>query len=66
MVLAQEALVLDDLASGRLVRPFEQILTGRLSYWILCLPERADRTRVRRFRSWLLRQAEQDGLRPSG
>lgn len=66
VVLAQEALVLDDLASGRLVRPFEQILTGRLSYWILCLPERADRTRVRRFRSWLLRQAEQDGLRPSG
>jgi LysR family glycine cleavage system transcriptional activator len=64
VVLAHEALVLEDLASGRLVRPFAQVLDSPLGYWVVCLPERADRPRVRRFRRWLLARAREDGLRP--
>jgi LysR family glycine cleavage system transcriptional activator len=64
VVLAHEALVLEDLASGRLVRPFPHVLESPLAYWIVCLPERADRPRVRRFRRWLRARARADGLLP--
>lgn len=64
VALAQEAMVVDELASGRLVRPFEAVVTGPHSHWILTLPEKSDLPAVRRFRNWLIEQARRDGIYP--
>lgn len=64
VALAQEAMVVDELAAGRLVRPFELEIQGALNHWILTLPEKADQPAVRRFRGWLIEQAKKDGLHP--
>jgi LysR family glycine cleavage system transcriptional activator len=47
----------DDLAAGRLVRPFDAVLENAFAHWVLCLPERADEPRLRRFRRWLNAEA---------
>ncbi|OYX32698.1 MAG: hypothetical protein B7Y99_08160 [Caulobacterales bacterium 32-69-10] len=62
VVLAHEALVIDDLASGRLARPFDNMVITDFYYYALCLPERADEPKIRRFRTWLAEQARADGL----
>lgn len=64
VALAQEAMVVDELAAGRLVRPFALAIPGALNHWILTLPEKAELPAIRRFRSWLIEQATKDGLRP--
>lgn len=63
VALAEAALVQDELASGRLVKPFDIELLSSYSQWILTLPEKADRPDIRRFRNWLIAQADADGLR---
>ena len=63
VALAEAALVADELASGRLVKPFDIELLATYSQWILSLPEKADRPDIRRFRTWLLAQADAEGLR---
>lgn len=62
VVLAHEALVIDDLASGRLAKPFDNMVITDFHYYALCLPERADEPKIRRFRQWLADQARADGL----
>jgi len=64
VALAHRAMVIDDLASGRLVAPFDLTVPSPFSQWILSLPERADQPNIRRFRDWLLAQAAADGLTP--
>jgi LysR family glycine cleavage system transcriptional activator len=63
VALAEAALVQDELAAGRLVKPFDIELHSSYSQWILTLPEKADRPDIRRFRNWLIAQADADGLR---
>jgi LysR family transcriptional regulator, glycine cleavage system transcriptional activator len=63
VALGEAALVQDELASGRLVKPFDIELQSSYSQWIVTLPEKADRPDVRRFRNWLLAQADAEGLR---
>jgi LysR family glycine cleavage system transcriptional activator len=60
VVMAHGPMVFDDLRAGRLVRPFAHAVTAPYSYWALCLPERADQPAIRRFRAWLVEQAEAD------
>lgn len=62
VALGERALVLDELATGRLVKPFDIELVSPFSQWILTLPEKADRPDIRKFRNWLLAQADADGL----
>lgn len=64
VALAQEAMVVDELAAGRLVRLFDLAISGALNHWILTLPEKAELPAIRRFRTWLLDQARRDGLHP--
>ena len=64
VALAQEAMVVDELAAGRLVRLFDLAIPGALSHWILTLPEKAELPPIRRFRAWLMEQARKDGLAP--
>jgi LysR family glycine cleavage system transcriptional activator len=62
VALGERALVLDELATGRLVKPFDLELLSPFSQWVLTLPEKADRPDIRKFRNWLLAQADADGL----
>jgi LysR family glycine cleavage system transcriptional activator len=62
VALGERALVLDELATGRLVKPFDIELLSTYSQWILTLPEKADRPDIRKFRNWLIAQADADGL----
>jgi LysR family glycine cleavage system transcriptional activator len=64
VALAQEAMVVDELAAGRLVRPFATTVEGPHHHWILTLPEKADAPAVRRFRAWLIEQAKADSIFP--
>jgi LysR family glycine cleavage system transcriptional activator len=66
VALVEDALVKDEIAAGRLVKPFEVELMSPYSQWILTLPEKADRPDIRRFRTWLLAQADAEGLRRVG
>lgn len=63
VALAEEALVIDELNAGRLVKPFDIELPSPFSQWIITLPEKADRPDIRRFRTWALGQIDADGLR---
>jgi LysR family glycine cleavage system transcriptional activator len=63
VALAEAALVQEELAAGRLVKPFDIELPSPYSQWILTLPEKADRPDIRRFRNWLVAQADAEGLR---
>ncbi len=60
VALGRSALALDDLAAGRLVRPFDFSLPAEYAYYILC-PERiANRPNIKTFREWLLAQSAPD------
>ena len=56
VALAQEALVRDDLASGRLVKPFEIDMPGEYGYYVVSPEATADRPKVKAFREWLLNE----------
>jgi LysR family glycine cleavage system transcriptional activator len=66
VVLAHQLLVMDDLAAGRLAKPFPGAQPTPFHYWFLCLPERAREPGIRRFRRWLKAQVEADGLAATG
>lgn len=57
VALARGALAADDLASGKLVRPFELSLPVEFAYYVVCPEERADLAKVAAFRNWLLGEA---------
>lgn len=54
VALAEEALVRDDLANGRLVRPFEIDMPSEYAHYVVTPEAAADRPKIRAFRDWLL------------
>ncbi len=60
VALGRSALALDDLAAGRLVRPFEFSLPAEYAYYILCPERTANRPNIKTFREWLLAQSAPD------
>jgi LysR family transcriptional regulator, glycine cleavage system transcriptional activator len=54
VVLGRSALVGDDLAAGRLVRPFEFSLPASLAYYVVYPPRALQRANVKAFRDWLI------------
>ena len=58
VALVGEMLVADDLAAGRLVRPFDPSLSRPLtfSYYLVSAKEKAERPKVAAFRDWLLEE----------
>jgi LysR family transcriptional regulator, glycine cleavage system transcriptional activator len=57
VVLGRSALVADDLAASRLVRPFELSLPAGFAYYVV-YPQRAlRRPSVKAFRDWLMAEA---------
>jgi LysR family transcriptional regulator, glycine cleavage system transcriptional activator len=58
VALALRPLIDADLASGRLVQPFEAELKPRSAYYLVCPEVIAERPAVQAFRNWLLKQAK--------
>lgn len=59
VALGRSALVADDLAAGRLVRPFAVSIPADFAYYLVCPVETADSPNIAAFRSWLLSQAQE-------
>jgi LysR family transcriptional regulator, glycine cleavage system transcriptional activator len=59
VALGDSNLVADDLAAGRLVKPFELSLKApaNFAYWIIAPEETADVPMIKAFREWCLAQA---------
>lgn len=57
VALGRETLVVDDLAAGRLARPFALSLPANYAYWMVCPRPAADRPKIVAFRDWLMREA---------
>jgi LysR family glycine cleavage system transcriptional activator len=59
VALGESTLAADDLASGRLMRPFELSLKGpaEFAYFALSPPAIAERPLVKAFRDWVIREA---------
>ncbi|MFI4988631.1 MAG: transcriptional regulator GcvA [Alphaproteobacteria bacterium] len=60
VALGRTALIGDDLAAGRLVKPFALELKVSLAYYIVYPPRRLERPKVRAFRDWLHEEAAKD------
>src|SRR5215510_5592299 len=54
IVLGRSALIADDLAAGRLVRPFDLSLPAGFAYYLVCPPRALKRASVKAFRDWLM------------
>jgi LysR family glycine cleavage system transcriptional activator len=61
VALGDSSLVADDLAKGRLVRPFDLSLKGpsQFAYYLVCPESTADQPLVKAFREWILSEAAQ-------
>ncbi len=58
VVLGRSALIADDLAAGRLVRPFELSLPAGFAYYVVYPPRALQRPSVKAFRDWLMAEAK--------
>jgi LysR family glycine cleavage system transcriptional activator len=63
IALTRRSLIGDDLHSGKLVKLFEVEIPSDNSYYLVCLPQQANRRKVRSFRDWLV--SEIDWPQPS-
>ena len=62
VALGRSALVADDLAAGRLVRPFEFRLPAGLAYYLAYPPRALQQHKVKIFRDWLFAEVAGDAL----
>lgn len=53
IVMGQRAYVAADLAAGRLVAPFEDVLHRDAGYFLVCPKERVELAKIKAFTSWL-------------
>ncbi len=58
LALGSEALAGDDLAAGRLVRPFDVVLPVNFAYYLVYLEATADRPKITNFRHWILAEID--------
>lgn len=57
IALAPASQVAEELADGRLRRPFALSIPDPFAYWIVCPPDRANRPDIAAFRTWLHEEA---------
>jgi len=50
-------LVDDDLAAGRLVRPFAQSVDSSFGFWFVCRKDRVEEPKIAAFRDWIMEEA---------
>jgi LysR family glycine cleavage system transcriptional activator len=58
VALGRSPLVADDLAAGRLARPFDLAVPSGYAYYFVCPPRALDRPKVAAFRAWLKAECE--------
>lgn len=58
VALVSDVLAGDDLAAGRLVRPFDLSVSVNFAYFVVCPPEKAEIPKVRVFCDWLCAEAD--------
>ncbi|UCH73730.1 MAG: transcriptional regulator GcvA [Rhodospirillales bacterium] len=58
IALMTDVLATDDIAAGRLVRPFDLTLSTNFGYFVVCPTGRVEIPKIKAFRAWLRRQAE--------
>lgn len=63
VALVGDVLVADDIAAGRLVRPFALSFPVSFAYYVVCPLASAERPRVVAFREWLLEEARNSAAR---
>lgn len=61
VALGRSALAASDLASGRLVKPFEVTLPANFAYYVVYPPAAIEQPKVKAFVDWLLATAEAEG-----
>ncbi|MDA0702138.1 MAG: transcriptional regulator GcvA [Proteobacteria bacterium] len=61
VALGRTAMATDELASGRLVRPFEYVLPVEYAYYIVYPEAYSERLKVAAFRDWLKQEAVREG-----
>ncbi|MFC3120435.1 transcriptional regulator GcvA [Agaribacter flavus] len=54
VALSDTVLAKPDIDSGRLVCPFEEKIESKLSYYVVCREEHADKSKIRIFSDWML------------
>jgi len=64
IALARSALAEGDLATGRLVRPFEHAVPSRYDYFLVHPPAHAARPEVRAFRDFLVAEVQRPHILP--
>ncbi|NBC32696.1 MAG: transcriptional regulator GcvA [Alphaproteobacteria bacterium] len=65
VAIGRESLIEEDLAKGRLVKPFDVRHPASFSYYFVCPPDSLERRKTQIFRSWLFGQAARPSA-PSG
>ncbi len=65
VALGRTAIVADELADGRLVKPFDVERPADYAYYFVCPKDAVDRPRIRAFRDWLFGMAEAGPAAPS-
>lgn len=60
VALGRSALAYDDMATGRLVRPFDLSLPHQYAYYLVCPESYAERPKIVAFREWLLEEIAGD------
>lgn len=58
VALGRAPLVADDLAAGRLVRPFDLAVPSGYGYYFVCPPRALERPKVAAFRAWVLAETK--------
>jgi LysR family glycine cleavage system transcriptional activator len=67
VALARGALAADDLAAGRLVKPFDITIPTEYAYYILSPKATSHHPKIAAFRTWLLEEAgASDSSQPGG
>lgn len=56
VAIGQQSYVRDDLTTGRLIAPFDLVLTRSKGYFLVCPTDRADVSKIKTFRAWLRRR----------
>ena len=60
IALVDQTLARPDIAMGRLVRPFEERLETKHSYYIVCRESQAELGRIQAFKNWVMDQVGKD------
>lgn len=60
VALANNVLAQPEIASGRLVAPFDKVLMTDNAFYVVCHEKQADTGRIAKFRDWMIARARQE------